>query len=1015
MRPLYEILEVEQRVQVQRLFDENILRYNKIPKIPAGMHFDGIDAQYQAIELVNDDISSPMVMLRDFYDQPYVEHTKQHGRDLKDVQRRTTVDVDAELEFAKNFYFNLGAQAAWKERKATSSHCRGNIEQAYDVVYVIYKELFLPDGLLQPTAHFKEAITNALQVGNLDSNTYYALQDVFQRFGYYYPTRVQIGGKLILPSSSKDKSKMQATREFGIKERFESYIRMCEAMELNDMSHVERNKQGNIPSEDDESATAIVQYNQQLVCHFANGELAKSIARTKGLSAVGGDGTSLLWNDLNMWIYSVGSNQVIIRRKDLRPLYHVLDKWQRQKVRQTYKNIVLTDDRIRYNCPLLLTAYEQPDSEESESIVADHYAIDKSLYRQLLEQEFDDFNEAIEYCRSACKNTGFSISKHKIALDGDSNQFKPESCIWSIQLDYWEKWRFRFPESKHGVRHNHGLNDGNGENYNALSGGQKHSKAPGNIHNEVGLSEAIQSSMILEIKHTTSVTTGECKTAQHVYYGDRVYLRLIDSEDTARMTLLNDELLLNLMKVGDLERLSCTIEALRDTYLSASGCLKGVADKEDEEITVQDPDSDYLWKIVRYQSDSKNLENKTVEADFHSSETEACDLSYQDCVRSNDVILFESQAALEGSERLYLGLTWNKLSCFISESPTRDAWKRAGWNVIRNIYDGVITRHGRFRLSSELETELKFSNIGLKGVGTIWADDILKSSIDMIGIDENESELENDDDSDVKNSQGDEDNGASNVDRSTERKIEMLQARADDGDGEACYELAVRLWETRDYQKALDMYEKAAQLWDSNAYYALGNLYHSGFSSDHFTLPQNSQLAFVYHCVGSTHPSYPCMLKVAQYYEKGYNKLLGVHYDKARQWYMTANYYLCQNNLDRLPILLAMGKLEHSWAMVTSDPLEAKEHRQDAFNMFHQCMEAHPYAKFMVAMYHLYGWGIRQPDPGLAFNMLLSLVESGLKEVPLAIAKCYEEGVGVERDPVKAAAYREMANKMPKE
>ncbi|KAF7720534.1 hypothetical protein EC973_007666 [Apophysomyces ossiformis] len=291
----------------------------------------------------------------------------------------------------------------------------------------------------------------------------------------------------------------------------------------------------------------------------------------------------------------------------------------------------------------------------------------------------------------------------------------------------------------------------------------------------------------------------------------------------------------------------------------------------------------------------------------------------------------------------------------------------------------------------------------------------------MIGIDENESELKNDDDSDVKNSQGGKDTRPANVDQSTKREIEILQARADDGDSNACYELAVRLWETRDYQKALDMYEKAAQLWNSNAYYALGNLYRSGFSSDHFTVAQNSQLAFMYYCIGSTCPgginctNYPNIMMVAQYYEKEYNKLVDVRYDKARQWYMTANYYLRLFRRDISPELLAAGKLEHSWANATSDPLEANEHRQNAFNMFHRCMEAHPYAKFMVAIYHLYGWGIREPDPGLAFNMLLSLVQSGLKEVPLAIAKCYEEGVGIQKDLVKAAVYREFANQVHKE
>ncbi|KAF7731634.1 hypothetical protein EC973_008803 [Apophysomyces ossiformis] len=582
MRPLYDILHTEQRVQVQRLFNENVFHYKEIPKIPPGMHFDRIDAEYQATELVKDDISSKMVMLRHFFDQPYVEHTEQYGIDLQEAQSKATVDVDAELEFSKHMYFNLGAQAAWKERKATSSHHRDNTEQAYDVVYVIYKELFLPDYLLQPTSQFKEAISKALEVGNLDQDTYYALQDVFQRFGYYYPTRVQIGGTLILPSPLKEQSEMQTTRSYNIKERFEKFIQMCQTTEINEMSHVERNNHQDIRSTKDESGTVIAQYNQELACHFANGVLSKSIAATETLNAAG-----KLNAHKNGHLHSLES-KVATARKDLRPLYHLLDKWQRRQVRQTYKNIVLADERIRYNCPLLLTAYEQPDSEESESAVADHHAVEKALYLQLLKQRFDDVNEAIEYCRSACKDAGFSISEEYIddcshgircsqceqqsLTRGDSDQIVTG---WSIELLFDQTWYFYLPYEKNEVRHNHTLKAVNGENWDTTP--------------------AIQSSMILEIKHTALVTNEECKTARHVHYGDLIHLRLIYSENSAMMTLLNDELLLKVMKVGDLEKLSGTIKALRDTYLSASGCLKGVADKEDEEITVQDPDSDYLW------------------------------------------------------------------------------------------------------------------------------------------------------------------------------------------------------------------------------------------------------------------------------------------------------------------------------------------------------------------------------------------------------------------------------------
>ncbi|KAG0177078.1 hypothetical protein DFQ29_005243 [Apophysomyces sp. BC1021] len=180
---------------------------------------------------------------------------------------------------------------------------------------------------------------------------------------------------------------------------------------------------------------------------------------------------------------------------------------------------------------------------------------------------------------------------------------------------------------------------------------------------------------------------------------------------------------------------------------------------------------------------------------------------------------------------------------------------------------------------------------------------------------------------------------------------------ADQFHPEAFYNLGKYYWRLEKYQKALDMYE-AALFSLKSAYRELGAMYHTGVSTTHQTIGDELEI----------------------------------------------------------PVATsAVGRIKHILANATNDPSERDELRREVYEAFEKAAMDDPYAKFMVATYISNGWGGQQPNPVLGFDMFLSLVETGANMALHGIAKCYELGVGVERDLAKASAYQGLAAQMNKQ
>ena len=139
-------------------------------------------------------------------------------------------------------------------------------------------------------------------------------------------------------------------------------------------------------------------------------------------------------------------------------------------------------------------------------------------------------------------------------------------------------------------------------------------------------------------------------------------------------------------------------------------------------------------------------------------------------------------------------------------------------------------------------------------------------------------------------------------------------------------------------------------------------------------------------------------LMVGNYFEEGYLlDDLGQDCERALQWYESA-YRLNGGTLAEL----AIGKLKHTLADTIVDTKDAEDMREEAFVWFESAAGnandpvQSTFAKIMVALYHLNGWGRKVQDAKAGFEMLVNIAESGNHFAFVSLARCYEEGIGTE-------------------
>lgn len=256
-------------------------------------------------------------------------------------------------------------------------------------------------------------------------------------------------------------------------------------------------------------------------------------------------------------------------------------------------------------------------------------------------------------------------------------------------------------------------------------------------------------------------------------------------------------------------------------------------------------------------------------------------------------------------------------------------------------------------------------------------------------------------------------NGWGCLERNIVAAQKYFSKASNQGHSFATYELARIMWNhCHNYLYGYELYKIAGRMNVADALRELGHLHHTGFSSHGIVIvEQNFKHAFAFYCEAAQKGDPTAALMVGNYFEEGYLiNDLGQDYERALQWYESA-YRLNGGALAEL----AIGKLKHTMADAIQNPNEAEDMREEAFVWFESASHnpedftQQTFARMMVALYYLNGWGNKTQDAKTGFEMLLRIAESGSCLAFVSIARCYEEGIGTNYDLQKAISYWEMA------
>lgn len=265
-----------------------------------------------------------------------------------------------------------------------------------------------------------------------------------------------------------------------------------------------------------------------------------------------------------------------------------------------------------------------------------------------------------------------------------------------------------------------------------------------------------------------------------------------------------------------------------------------------------------------------------------------------------------------------------------------------------------------------------------------------------------------------------------------------LQRAIRDGHTRAILELGHVLWSARKYTEAVDQFKKASELKIPEASYHLGRLYHEGVrdrsfaksnsgdgslssSGNPMVIPQDYHQAFFYFMKAAKQAHPMANMMVGTYYQEGYDAAFHpIDYMEALHYYNQAYEYQGGHVVE-----LAIAKLLHTMADQENDTTQANKYHQIAFHWFLKASpskQAPPTdnlteqrlyeAQMMVAFYYLNGWGGMAKNCELGFTLLLDAANNGASDAFMDVARCYENGIGVDADKAQAYQYWSFAADM---
>ncbi|ORX60395.1 HCP-like protein [Hesseltinella vesiculosa] len=300
--------------------------------------------------------------------------------------------------------------------------------------------------------------------------------------------------------------------------------------------------------------------------------------------------------------------------------------------------------------------------------------------------------------------------------------------------------------------------------------------------------------------------------------------------------------------------------------------------------------------------------------------------------------------------------------------------------------------------------------------------------------------------------------GLGGMRRDKQTAIVHLKRAISDENPRAHLELGHVLWAARQWDDAMQHFIKAADLNIPEAAYHLGSVYHTGKKRRNGLViaPRDNNKAFMYFAKAADLGHAQATLMVGTYYQEGYDAAFHpVDLTKAEHYYQLARQrFEDQTDTDPqtrrilLTLDLAMAKLAYTLAnhLADADPEASLQHHQRAFDLFRRlCPLYHrnsgissrrpsvdldemqpPWhddqedddepswydAQLMVGFYYLHGWGPVEQDPQQGFQLIKDAAVNGdHAEALLALARCYENGLGTANDSALAFDYwREAAS-----
>ncbi|KAG2220030.1 hypothetical protein INT45_012206 [Circinella minor] len=231
--------------------------------------------------------------------------------------------------------------------------------------------------------------------------------------------------------------------------------------------------------------------------------------------------------------------------------------------------------------------------------------------------------------------------------------------------------------------------------------------------------------------------------------------------------------------------------------------------------------------------------------------------------------------------------------------------------------------------------------------------------------------------------------------------LQHFEQAAKQQDRDAMFQLA-NLFFDLDPSDAIQWMDRAAQLGSPDALRELGKLYYTGQMVE-----QDFERAFDLFLQAAQLDDSDAAMLVGKFYEHGIS--IPSDSDQARYWYELAiqagHGYVAE---------LTLGLLLHR-SSVSSDDNENEienqeetqedlQHQREAYLLF-RAASSHAYTTeqritpdIMIALYHLHGWGnaIVQEEPAMV--TLLAYARAGQARVYYQVARCYETGLGVQRD-----------------